>query len=88
MFSFFRRRKAPPQGCSIYINGHLYARVGDDIICIMPDRVRFTCGDDHVAPNGVSITQIACSLAAIEGLVHIRLGTAVGRFDRSRIGLN
>ena len=88
MFSFFRRRKAPPQGCSIYINGHLYARVDDDIICIMPDRVRFTCGDDHVAPNGVSIAQIACSLAAIEGIIHIRLGTALHRSNPSYIGLN
>lgn len=88
MFSFFRRRKAPPQGCSIYIMGHLYTRINDDVVCILPDRVRFTCGDDHVAPNGVPITQIACSLAAIEGLVHIRLGTAVNRSSPSCIGLN
>ena len=88
MFSFFRRRKAPPQGCSIYIMGHLYTRINDDVVCIPPDRKHFFCGEEHTAPNGVPITQIACSLAAIEGRIHIRLGTAVGRSSPPYIGLN
>lgn len=71
MFNLFRRQK-PPIFQGIYIDGNLYSRSGSDIA------VRYSCAGKaeiceagHVAPNGVTIAQIAYAIALIEGMITV-----------------
>lgn len=95
MLSFFRRRaearrKIKQTLAVIHVHGNSYFRHEDDIVCYRSNENKFTaCTLDHVAPNGVSIQQIACALAAIEGRIQVRLGTVNEvRRERWGIGLN
>jgi hypothetical protein len=84
---FFRRQK-PPAFQGIYIDGNLYSRSGSDVAVRkgMAGGIE-VCQPDHVAPNGVSVQQIAYALAMIEGAIAI---SSVPQFSRqsSGIGLN
>lgn len=73
----------------ISINGTVYFRRQSDIIRLEPgDRAGDgkICEADHVAPNGVTIAQIAYAIALIEGMIavtHNPYGSM-----RSGLGLN
>lgn len=92
MFNLFRPR-VPQRGFRhqfININGNNYYRAGSDIIVLAPgDRLGDgkVCEAEHVAPNGVSIAQIAYAIALIEGMIAVT-HNPYGSNMRSGLGLN
>jgi hypothetical protein len=94
MFNLFRSR-VPTREFKhqfININGNNYFRRGSDIIVLAPgDRAGDgkVCEAGHVAPNGVTIAQIAYAIALIEGMIavtHNPYGRGLG--SMGRLGLN
>jgi hypothetical protein len=74
MFNFFRKNKKPPQAnwIMIVIGGNCYTRQGIDIAVLHYGTQKFeVCKPDHVAPNGLTIQQIAYAIAIIDGLINI-----------------
>jgi hypothetical protein len=72
MLNFFRKNKKPPQANWIMISGNCYTRQGIDIAVLRYKTQKFeTCQPDHVAPNGLTIQQIAYAIAIIDGLINI-----------------
>jgi hypothetical protein len=95
-FNFLRRffRPRMPRKRSslqfIGINGNTYFRRQSDIIRLEPGDVAGdgkVCDADHVAPNGVSIAQIAYAIALIEGRIAVT-DNPYGNLTRSRLGLD
>ena len=54
------------------ISGNYYTRQGIDIAVLRYETRKFeVCQPDHVAPNGLTIQQIAYAIAIIDGLINI-----------------
>jgi hypothetical protein len=92
MFNFFRPRMPRKRSSLqfISINGNAYFRHQSDIIRLEPGDVAGdgkVCDADHVAPNGVTIAQIAYAVALIEGMIAVT-DNPYGNLTRSRLGLN
>ena len=74
----------------ISINGNTYFRRQSDIIRLEPGDAAGdgkVCDAEHVAPNGVTIEQIAYAIALVEGRIAVT-DNPFGRLTRSRLGLN
>jgi hypothetical protein len=94
MFNLFNSRMPRKRSSFqfISINGNTYFRRGSDVIRLEPGDQAGDgkiCEADHVAPNGVTIEQIAYAIALIEGMIavtHNPYGDS--RSMRSGLGLN
>jgi hypothetical protein len=97
---FRRHLKKGPDVQWLYISGTLYMREGSNVVMIPADQLREgvwighggsssfeTCSPDHIAPNGVSVQQIAYALAMIEGAISISSTPQCSR-QSSGIGWN
>lgn len=92
MFNLFRPRvsKREFKHQFININGNTYFRRGSDVIRLEPGDQAGDgkiCEADHVAPNGVTIAQIAYAIALIEGMIAVT-HNPYGSQMRSGLGLN
>jgi hypothetical protein len=93
MFNLFRPRMPQQDAVPVIrINGNTYLRHQSDIIRLEPGDVAAdgkVCDADHIAPNGVTIAQIAYAIALVEGRIAVT-DNPYGNCNltRSRLGLN
>ena len=85
---FRRHLKKGPDMQWLYISGTLYMREGSNVAMIPAGSSSFeTCSPEHIAPNGVSVQQIAYALAMTEGAISISSTPQCSR-QSSGIGWN